>query len=567
MFDKFQLIFGLMDTKDKRKLVFIAFLSVINGLLGVVGIASILPFIGLISQPDLLTSNEYIQTFCRLSGITSYKGVVIAFGSISLFLVFAGNMLGMFEQWYSEVFGQNKERDLSERLLRNYLHTDVLLFEKRKSSERAKEIISDVERVILGTLYSMFDLISGVIVTIFIIALLLLVDWIVTLVVSVSLVIIYLVIHASIRSRLDRLGREYADLEGDIYEHVLEALKLQKEIKLNGLSTYFVRRYSRSCGRLVDNRIEHSLISMIPQNALEISAYGIILLIAIYFSIYSGPDTQPITLIGMYAFATYRLLPAIADIYDSIENIQFGSAILDDFVKAFDEPEKEGVAEVLLEPSHSIGLSNVAFRYAAESPFHINGLSLDFPIHQMTCIKGKTGCGKSTVLNLMAGLYTPDEGTMTVDGTPQQLYGNASWRQHVGFVPARVNIMKTSLYENIALGVFPEDIDKKWVREVAALVELDEYIMSLKQGYESVYGENGLTFSSGQVQKIGLARALYTKPAILLLDESTDAFDLETENTVLSRLTAMSDTTIIFVSHRPSVLEHASKIIDLERAL
>jgi len=556
-----------MDPKDKRKLVFIAILSVINGLLGVVGIASILPFIGLISEPDLLTTNEHIQTFCRLTGIASYKGVVIAFGSISLFLMFTGNMLGVFEQWYSEVFGQNKERDLSERLLRNYLHTDVLLFEKRKNSERAKEIISDVDRVILDTLYSMFDLISGVITTIFIIALLLFVNWMVTLVVSVSLILIYLLIHASIRSRLDRLGREYADLEGDIYEHVLEALKLQKEIKLNRLSTYFVRRYSNSCGRLVHNRIQHSLISMIPQNALEIVAYGLILLIAIYFSVYSGPDTQPITLVGMYAFATYRLLPAVADIYDSVENIQFGSAILDDFIGAFDEPEKENTTKVPLVPSQSIGLSNVAFRYAAESPFHLNGLSLDFPIHQMTCIKGKTGCGKSTVLNLIAGLYAPDEGAMTVDGSPQQLYGSASWSQHIGFVPASVNIMRTSLYENIALGVFPEDIDRKRVSEVATMMELDEYIMSMKQGYESVYGENGLTFSSGQIQKIGLARALYAKPSILLLDESTDAFDLETENTVLSRLTALSDTTIIFVSHRPSVLEHASQVVDLEKVL
>jgi len=185
----------------------------------------------------------------------------------------------------------------------------------------------------------------------------------------------------------------------------------------------------------------------------------------------------------------------------------------------------------------------------------------------MTCIKGRTGCGKSTVLNLAAGLFRPAAGAIHVDGKAIDVYGSTAWKSRIGLVPAAVNVMQVSLYENIAMGVPAADIDRQKVRAVSELVDLDAHILSLRHGYESIYGDDGLNFSSGQIQKIGLARALYRDPAILLLDESTDALDLKTENLVLSRLNQIEDMTMIFVSHRPSVQEHAAKVIDMEEVL
>jgi len=130
-----------------------------------------------------------------------------------------------------------------------------------------------------------------------------------------------------------------------------------------------------------------------------------------------------------------------------------------------------------------------------------------------------------------------------------------------------VNIIQASLYENIALGMPRDEIDLNRVHEVSQLVDLHSHVMELKEGYESIYGEDGLSFSSGQIQKVGLARALYRAPALLLLDESTDAFDLKTEKLVLDRLKGIEDLTIIFVSHRPSVFECADRIVDLEEWL
>ena len=270
----------------------------------------------------------------------------------------------------------------------------------------------------------------------------------------------------------------------------------------------------------------------------------------------------------MFAFAAYRLMPAIASIFGNLEDIWFDSANLEGLVQSLsklDETDPDPDPRPLFQ--QTISLSKVSFSFSRRGPFHLDALDLEFPANQMTCIKGRTGCGKSTVLYLVSGLYKPSSGCIQLDGTPTDVYRSQPWKNQIGFVPAAVNILATSLYGNIALGLAPEEIDKQKVRKVCALVDLDEHISSLQRGYDSVYGEEGLCFSSGQIQKVGLARALYRDPTLLLLDESTDAFDLETEKTVLSRLTRIEGMTILFVSHRPSVMEHAAHVVDLEERL
>lgn len=565
---KLKLILKVMDIRDKRRLLLISVISVLNGLLGVAGIASVLPFIGLVSEPELMNTSRIFLTFSEMTGIETHKGMIIAFGSISLFLVVLGNALSAFESWYGELFGARKDHELSVRLLRNWLHTDVIEFEKKKSSDRAKEILSDVDRILIDTLFSMLDLISETITAVFIIGLLLWVNWGVTLAVFAILLVVHLLIHVFTSAVLTRLGDDYTKLESKMFGHVLDALRLHKEIKLNGISRFFVDRFARSSNKLVRNRIHRSLINDLPNRMFEIVAVATVLLIAIYFVIFSDSGSEPITIIGMYAFSAYRLMPAIASVFGNLENIWFDSANLEGLVESLvaidTDPDLKADDHRF---SESVGLSNVDFSFSEHGPFHLDALSLEIPVNQMTCIKGRTGCGKSTVLYLLSGLYQPAAGSIILDGRQFAAYGSKPWKKHIGFVPADINVLNASMYENIALGVVPEDIDRHRVQEVAELVELHDHISGLKNAYDSVYGEDGLSFSSGQVQKVGLARALYRKPALLLLDESTDAFDLETENTVLSRLTKIAETTIVFVSHRPSVFEHADKIIDLEEAL
>jgi ABC-type bacteriocin/lantibiotic exporter with double-glycine peptidase domain len=557
-----------MDKQDKRRLFFMSCLSVFNGVLGAAGVASVLPFIGLVSDPDQMNSSPFILFFSQVTGIESHTGLIITFASLSIFLIVFGNLMAAVDDWYGELFGAQKDRDLSVRLLNNWLTTDALEFEKKKNAERAKEILSDVDRIIIDTLFSMLNLLSGLTNSIFIVVLLMWVDWRVTLVVFGILVFVHCIIHIFTSSRLSKLGEKYTHLESKMFNHVIEALLVHKEIKLNDIPRFFVDRFSRSCKEQVKINVEHSLIKELPNRFFEMIAFSTVLLIAVYFSLFSDSDSNPMTLIGMYAFAAYRLMPAIASVIGNLEDIWFDSANLEGLVQSLEKTcnDRETSASDH-DFRHSVALSDITFRFSEHGPFFLNRLNLHFPANKMTCIKGRTGCGKSTVLYLISGLYQPSAGCIKIDESSLNVYENREWKKQVGFVPSLVHILHLTIYENIAMGETEDEIDREKVKSVAVQVDLDRHIMELDQGYNSIYGKDGLSFSSGQIQKIGLARALYRNPKLLLLDESTNAFDLKTENEVLSNLKQIEDLTIIFVSHRPSVFEHADKLINLEELI
>jgi ABC-type multidrug transport system fused ATPase/permease subunit len=568
LLDKFRIVYALLDHADRRKLLLIFGISLLNGFINMASIASILPFIGLISEPEILHTNKYILYFQQATGIESYAGNVISFGAISLGMLILGNVISAFESWYGVLFGATKNQILSSRLLNNYLGIDVLEFEKKHSAERAKEVLSDVGRVVISTLFSMLDLVSEIITSVFVVGLLLWIDWRVTLVVFTVLFVVHFLVNHITSYSLDDLGKRYAKLEASLYSHVLEALKLNKEIKLNSIAPYFVDRFSFSAKQMVRTTIKSSLIREIPQRVLEVMAFSVILSVALYFAIFAGKNGQPVTIIGMYAVASYRLIPSVASIFSRIKNIWYDTAILEDVAKSLvihDDPDEDPIAVPW--PPQTISLRNISFAYSESGPFHLEGLNLDFPVGQFTCIKGKTGCGKSTAMNLVAGLYRPAKGAVECDGRPVNAYESKLWKQRIGLVPAVVNIIQASLYENIALGIESGAIDREKVHAVCRLVDLDELLRGLPNDYESIYGEDGLSFSSGQILKVGIARAMYREPEILLLDESTDAFDLKTEAVILDRLKAIEELTIIFISHRPSVMDHADYVMDLEAIL
>lgn len=568
MLVKLRIVYDLLDRADRRKLALILSVSLLNGLINAAGIVSILPFIGLISDPEILDSNRYILLFRSATGIESYAATVVSFGLISLGMLMIGNTITAFQSWYGTLFGASKNQTLSSRLLANYLQIDVLEFEKKKSAERAKEVLSDVGRVVISTLFSTLDLIAEVFLSAFVVGVLLWIDWKVTLIVFSVLILVHFVIHFITSSQLDRLGKRYAALQAMLYSHVLEALKLNKEVKMNGIAPYFVRRFHTTSGRMVRNNVKSTLVSEIPQHVLEVVAFGAILSVALYFAVAAGDNGQPVTIIGMYAVAAYRLIPSVARIFSRIKSIWYDTAILEDVAKALMRQNAAAPSTGSVQmPVRTLSLRAVSFSYAESGPFHIEGLNLDFPVNGFTCIKGKTGCGKSTVLNLLAGLYRPAEGSVMCDERPVDAHGSPVWKQQVGLVPAVVNLIQASLFENIALGAEGDEMDRDRVHEVAVLTELDEHVRTLPRGYDSVYGEDGLSFSSGQILKVGIARALYRNPRIMLMDESTDAFDLKTEQRILNRLKGIDGLTIIFVSHRPSVMEFADCVIDLEDVL
>lgn len=576
---KIRLILSLMDKSDHSWLRWIFLTGLLNGVFNVIGIASILPFISVVSQPEIIQTNKYILVFSEYTGLDSYSEIIFSFGAISFVMILVGNIIGFSDTWIALKFGYIKEQQLGEKLLSNYLDKDVLSYKNTGIPEKARSILAEIDRVIIDTLFAYVEIVSGTFLALLVFALLLMVDVTVALSITAILLTAYLLIYSFTAKRLRLLGKEFADIETDLYADVLEPLEIQPEIKLAQISDYYTRRYASSFSSLTRNSLKSEFISLIPQQLLEIVAFGGIIIMALYFSLSSDAELSVVGKLSLYAFAAYRLMPAIAEIFDSFEKLQFGSAVLnrlvDDFVqgpvdtKENDDSEKDFNVQLpeLFLSGKMLELNDVTFQFPHQRDKLFESLTISFELNKFHCLYGRTGCGKSSLLNIVAGLYSTAGGKIRLAGTNCRLFENKEWYGQLAYVPGKVNLVEGSVLENIALGICPGDIDQDRAVELAKLVEIDEHINGLDEGYQTVLGESGLSLSSGQTQKIGIARGLYRNPKLFLLDEATDALDIGSEERIVKRLKKIDQLTLIFVSHRPSIHELADNAINLEMLL
>ncbi len=562
-----------MDKRDKALLSRIFFLGIIDGVLNVVGIASILPFISVISEPGLIETNKYIKMFSDFTGIDSRPGIIFSFGLLSFSMILMGNIIGVLDTWVAIKFTYVKEKQLSRRLFSNYLKMDSLSFRAKNNSEQLKNILTEIERVILGSLFAMIDMMTSVVLAVFVFILLALIDFYAAVLITSLLSFIYFIIYWYASKHLSELGEEFAEIETDLYKNVMTGLSNHGEIKLARAKKFFLDKYSTSFTRMMRNRLKFEFISLIPQQLIEVVAFGTIIFLAIYFTVSTTSNFSAITMISIYAFAAYRLMPAISEIFDSFEQIQYGSAVLKRITKEFEEGSRsdynshfennETQAEVKFSLNNNISLTNISFTYGKEGADVLDNFSFSFAAKGFHCVVGDNGSGKSTLLNIIAGLYRQQSGEIHVDGKVVELFENSNWFNCITYVPPKVNLINGSILENIALGFSINQIDREHAIECSRLTGLDNDVKSFHKGYESLIDDRDVGFSSGQLKKLGITRALYEKPKLLLLDESTDALDHDSELMILNNIKDLDELTVILVSHRSSAQTLSDSVVKL----
>ena len=238
MINKIRLILTLMNPCDKKQLALIALIGVLDSIINVVGIASILPFISVISEPNLINTNEYIIEFKHITGIDTQFGVILSFGLFSFFMILMANVIGGLDAWFSLKFSYFKEKELGEKLLLNYLSIDELSFNKKNIPEAIKNILTEIDRVILDTLFACLEMLSNFLMAVLIFSMLLFLDVLAAIVITAILLSVYLVIYHFSSDKLEKLGREFSDIETDIYQGIMNPLSFRQEINH---TTTFVR--------------------------------------------------------------------------------------------------------------------------------------------------------------------------------------------------------------------------------------------------------------------------------------------------------------------------------------
>ena len=378
---------------------------------------------------------------------------------------------------------------------------------------------------------------------------------------------VYVITYAFVRKYLVYLGKERLKKNKLRFTAVAEVFNAFKEIKVGVLEKIYIKRFSEPAKILARHEASAKVLGSIPQFALEAIAFGGMLLLILFLMSKTGTLNTVLPLIALYAFAGYRLMPAIQRIY-SLSQLRFVGPSLDALIEDLENLKQFNLYEnkKFLKFKEKVTLNKVHFNYPNSTKSVLNDISLCIPAQSTIGIVGPTGSGKTTTIDIILGLLKPTKGTLEIDNTTINRENYRSWQRTVGYVPQEIYLSDDTVASNIAFGVDKEDINQEAVENAARISNLHEFVINeLPMQYNTNVGERGIKLSGGQRQRIGIARALYHKPQLLILDEGTSSLDNITEHTIMDTLNRIKkDITIILIAHRLNTVKNCDNIFVLQ---
>jgi ABC-type multidrug transport system fused ATPase/permease subunit len=392
---------------------------------------------------------------------------------------------------------------------------------------------------------------------------------VVTLVLGAS----YWLIFWMRRKQLSRIGEDRVRANKQRFQVSSEALGSIKEVKILGLEESFLRRFEKPSLRFVRHHATSQLIAQLPQYALQVIAFGGILLIVIYQLLDGSSLSTTLPLVALYAVAGYRMLPALNQVYIAASTLRFATPAVDILHRDLAQHAKEvRVAKATAQTAtsvprlqHQLELRGVSFRYPGVTSLALHDINMTIPARSTVGLVGYSGSGKTTAADVILGLLEPESGQLLVDNTLITKVNIRAWQRCAGYVPQQISLIDDTVAANIAFGVDSSEVDMTAVVRAARLANLHDFVMQLPANYETTIGERGVRCSGGERQRIGVARALYHDPDLIVMDEATSALDNVTERAVIDAVTNLRDRkTIIFIAHRLTTIQHCDRIFFLE---
>lgn len=571
-------LWAILEGENKTRIALIVLLMMVSALVNTAGVGAILPFMSILTDPQVVYEGGFIGKIYELFGGIELSRFLLIIGTLVLIVFIVGNFLMMSVFWVMHRFSQNLSFRISRRLLGRYLYQDYSFFLKRNSSELVKNLYGEVGAVNNGVLRPLMEMLTYGVLAFAIISYLFFAD---PLIATLTLGVLggaYGVIYYLFRKRLDIIGKKRVEANKGRFHLANEAFGGIKDVKLLGKEHRYLHRYEPIGKQFHRAQANVHIIAGVPKYLLEMVAFGGILLIALILYSQSGNVSGVLPLLSVYALAGYRLMPAVQNVFRAITTIRGHIPALDVVYHDFYLPpgkrtrmkESEKNASTKENPvpfQKEVSLEHISFRYSEDSTFALSGINMSIPKNHIIGIVGPTGCGKTTLVDVVLNLLIPESGRITVDGTPITDGNRRNWQQDLGYVPQAIYLSDDTITRNIAFGIPDEEVDMAAVRRSADAANIRGFIETeLPSQYRTIVGERGVRLSGGQRQRVGIARALYHNPQVLILDEATSALDNITERVVMDAINNLAGKkTIIIIAHRLTTVMRCNTIYLMDK--
>lgn len=578
MIDKanFKMTWALLTRRERRNAGIVMLIVMISSLSAVMMVASIMPFLSVLSDPEQIQTSKTLSWFYEVGGFKSDYDFLFALGLGSITVIILSNLMQIFKIYAISRYTSMRVFSISTRLLENYAKQPYLYFISHRSSDLNKQILGETQILVERSIRPIFETVAAIMTVTLILMMLLYLEPVISIITMLAIGSIYGMTGMLSRKWTKSMGEIRAKTNTQRYQIANETLTGIKDIKLLGREHYYVDRFSEPSKLMAQSMSHIAVAGQGPQYVIQGIMFAGIIILCLFLIASSGiGDKSDITdlvpTIGLLALAGQRILPELSRFFSSITAMSFAGPALKAIYNDLVVEKIDG--ELPREPSRPLGLKsaltfeNVSFRYPDAEKGGLSEISFEIKAGERIGIVGATGSGKSTIANLILGLIEPSRGRLMVDGKQLTKDNIRSWQRSIGYVPQDIFLCDLSVRENIALGVAPDQIDDERVKVSARTARVHDFIVEqLDSGYDTLVGERGVRLSGGQRQRLGIARALYNEADLILFDEATSALDNATEKEVMQSIDALSgDKTLVMIAHRLSTLRNCDRLLVLRQ--
>ena len=559
-FRNISLILELITRRDKWILFGLLIATFVLTFVETFGVSVIMPFITLATNPDLILKNRVSTFIYHLLGFHSTNAFMITFSVLLvLFYVFRA----LYNTAYTYLINRfllRKSHYFSYSIFCKTIRQDYEEFSK-KNLDVIRKNIGQETRNASQFLSSFLNIFAEINIILLLYVLLLVVSWKMTLVLTSLLAVNIFLLVNGLGKVLDRQGSERSKTEASFMKMISQILGNFKIVKLRAKEEENFKVFEQISLKQINIQMKYQTINTLPRNILEMVGFCVLVACVGYILYSYGNASAVLPIVSMYALALYRILPSITKILGHYNTMVFLGKSVEQVYAVLQEEEDIFEGDEQIDFKDKIELRGVAFAYPEKKEV-ISDYSLEIKHGERVAFVGKSGVGKSTLVDLIIGILKPKRGEIFVDGVKIDDSNIKSWRRKIGYIPQNIYLFDGSVGENIAFG---SKMDKARLTKVAKMARIYDFLEE-NDGFDTQVGDGGNALSGGQKQRIGIARALYHDPDVLVLDEATSALDTDTESAIMDEIYQIAeDKTLLVIAHRLSTIERCDRRIVMEK--